>query len=85
MPVLNTPISNRALRQHLHEGSWRALHDVALHVVRLAERRAGGAPMSPRLGGGTCLMLQIQHRISHDIDLFVLYAQWMGYLTPRLS
>lgn len=30
-------------------------------------------------------MLAMDHRISHDIDLFIRDPQWIGYLTPRLN
>jgi hypothetical protein len=36
-------------------------------------------------GGGTVLMLRLNHRMSRDIDLFVPDAQYLGYVTPRLS
>ncbi len=41
--------------------------------------------MNPLIGGGTRIMLAIEHRISDDIDLFVHDAQWIGFLTPRLN
>lgn len=34
-------------------------------------------------GGGTALMLQIKHRESHDIDLFIDDAQYLSYLNPQ--
>jgi hypothetical protein len=34
-------------------------------------------------GGGTALMLQIKHRESHDIDLFIDDAQYLPYLNPE--
>ena len=34
-------------------------------------------------GGGTALMLQINHRESHDIDLFIDDAQYLPYLNPE--
>ena len=36
-------------------------------------------------GGGTVLMLRIEHRYSKDIDLFVNDPQYLGYVNPRLS
>lgn len=41
--------------------------------------------MRPVLGGGTRLMLALEHRMSDDIDLFIDSPQWLGYLTPRLT
>jgi len=35
------------------------------------------------LGGGTALMLQINHRESHDIDLFLTDPQLLSYLDPE--
>ncbi len=49
--------------------------------------RAGGddfiAPWS--LGGGTALMLQIDHRDSHDVDIFLDDPQILGLLNPITS
>lgn len=36
-------------------------------------------------GGGTVLMLRIDHRQSKDIDLFVPDPQYLPYVSPRLS
>jgi predicted nucleotidyltransferase component of viral defense system len=33
-------------------------------------------------GGGTALMLQIDHRLSHDVDIFLGDPQFVGYLDP---
>lgn len=35
-------------------------------------------------GGGTVLMLRLNHRHSRDIDLFVPDPQYLGHVTPRL-
>lgn len=34
-------------------------------------------------GGGTALMLQINHRESHDIDVFIDDPQVLAYLNPE--
>ncbi|MDA8345288.1 MAG: nucleotidyl transferase AbiEii/AbiGii toxin family protein [Thermaerobacter sp.] len=36
-------------------------------------------------GGGTALRLQIGHRDSHDIDIFLEGPQWLSVLSPRLN
>lgn len=36
-------------------------------------------------GGGTALRLQLQHRDSHDIDIFLEGPQWLSVLSPRLN
>lgn len=33
-------------------------------------------------GGGTAMMLQIDHRESHDVDIFLADAQLLGFLDP---
>jgi len=65
-------------------GSWRRLATLAKAMVDDAGR-AAGVPLLPLLGGGTRLMLALNHRISQDIDLFIRDPQWIGYLSPRLN
>jgi hypothetical protein len=64
-------------------GPWSALFDSALvltdHLAQVIEK-----PMWT-FGGGTVLMLRLNHRYSRDIDLFVPDPQYLGYVTPRLS
>lgn len=76
------PITADDIAQHRMVGSWRALESIAQEIVAEVSR-TGGRPFSPVLGGGTRLMLALNHRISDDIDLFHHDAQWIGYLTPR--
>lgn len=77
-------ITKADLAKHVTAGSWRKLERIALACVESAER-AAGMRMHPNLGGGTRLMLAMDHRYSHDIDLFIPDPQWLGYLTPRLN
>lgn len=35
-------------------------------------------------GGGTAMMLQIDHRESHDVDIFLPDAQFLPFLDPKL-
>jgi hypothetical protein len=35
------------------------------------------------LGGGTAMMLQIDHRVSRDVDIFLDDPQLLGFLDPR--
>ncbi len=64
-------------------GTWRTLEKLATRIISDASAGAG-KPFEPALGGGTRLMLALDHRISHDLDLFTHDAQWLGHLTPRL-
>ncbi len=72
------------IRDFKYSGSWRVLEKVAAEIVRSLEKRTG-LEMAPLLGGGTRLMLTYEHRISHDIDLFIRDPQWIPYLSPRLQ
>lgn len=69
---------------HRQSGSWRNLERTALSIIADVQEYAGSA-FQPKLGGGTRLMLALDHRISHDIDLFIRDPQWIGYITPRLN
>jgi hypothetical protein len=69
---------------HKEHGSWRQLEQLALKMVADAQSHAK-LVFEPKLGGGTRLMLALEHRISDDIDLFIRDPQWIGYLTPRLN
>jgi hypothetical protein len=78
------PITRQAIVAHQKNGSWRQLEHLALRMVADVQVHAK-AVFEPKLGGGTRLMLALNHRISHDIDLFIRDPQWIGYLTPRLN
>ena len=64
--------------------AWEALFDKAMYC--LDSRRDQASPwMHWSLGGGTALMLQLHHRLSRDIDIFVNDAQSLTLYTPRLN
>lgn len=77
-------ITVQDVQRHKASGSWRTLEKLAKAMSNDASAVAK-TEMSPLLGGGTRLMLALEHRISDDIDLFVRDPQWIGYLTPRLN
>ncbi len=60
---------------------WGLLFDAAMEIIAQAERTIGGRFIWS-FGGGTALMLQIDHRESHDVDLFVDDIQVMPFLNP---
>lgn len=64
-------------------GSWRTLFDSALTLISDLETKVEKPTWS--FGGGTVLMLRLNHRHSKDIDLFVPDPQYLGFVTPRLS
>jgi hypothetical protein len=72
------------ITHHYESGSWRSLAELAACMISIAEQHAK-SKLDARLGGGTRLMLALQHRISHGVDLFIRDPQWLGYLTPRLN
>ena len=72
------------IKAHKASGAWRTLEALAIEVVSDASKSAK-SDFKPVLGGGTRLMLEMEHRISDDIDLFIRDPQWIGYLTPRLN
>lgn len=78
----------RVLREeivaHRQSGSWRSLERAVLDIIADVQKHAEGE-FQPKLGGGTRLMLALDHRISHDIDLFIRDPQWIGYISPRLN
>lgn len=63
-------------------GPWAVLFESALtltdHLLTVVANPVW------TLGGGTVLMLRLNHRYSRDIDLFVPDPQYLGHLTPRL-
>ncbi len=69
---MNTPNPSR----------WPELFDQGMAIIDQAN--ANGIAMNDwTFGGGTALMLQIGHRDSHDIDLFVSDAQYLPFLNPE--
>ena len=69
---MNTPLPSR----------WPELFDMAMAIIDQANAQGIGMN-SWSFGGGTALMLQISHRESHDIDLFIEDAQYLPYLNPE--
>lgn len=64
---------------------WAVLLRLALPALDhvFPRREPGGAP-DWTFGGGTAIMLQIDHRISHDIDIFVHGARLKRF-TPAAN
>lgn len=64
-------------------GAWQALLAQALTLTD----HLGTVVREPvwSFGGGTVLMLRLNHRYSKDIDLFVPDPQYLGHFSPRLT
>ncbi|WP_206614236.1 nucleotidyl transferase AbiEii/AbiGii toxin family protein [Paenirhodobacter populi] len=69
---MNTPNPSR----------WSELFDQAIAIIDQANDLGIGMD-DWTFGGGTALMLQIGHRDSHDIDLFISDAQYLPFLNPE--
>lgn len=69
---MNTPNPSR----------WGELFDQAMLIIDQANSQ-GDIVGAWSFGGGTALMLQIGHRLSHDIDLFIDDPQILPYLNPN--
>ena len=78
-------MTREEIRRFREQGSWRNLLALAQEMTADAQRHSGGVQLNAQLGGGTRLMLALDHRISNDIDLFIRDPQWIGFLTPRLN
>jgi len=76
--------THQDIQQYRQHGSWKNLAHKAYCLVEDA-RKHGGMHFDVVLGGGTRLMLALNHRISEDIDLFVSSPAWLGYVSPRLN
>lgn len=65
-----------------NSNQWGVLFDQAMAIIDQAN---GHGDILGRwtFGGGTALMLQIGHRESHDIDLFLDDPQVLPYLNPQ--
>jgi hypothetical protein len=62
--------------------AWEGLFLQALSIIRQAQTRVG-YPITWSFGGGTALMLQIDHRDSFDIDIFIDDPQLLPFLNAR--
>lgn len=61
---------------------WGELFSVALEIIDAANAEANILDYWT-FGGGTALMLQINHRESYDVDLFVGDPQALPFLNPE--
>lgn len=61
---------------------WPRLFAIACDLLDQVDKNTGGYPFGWSFGGGTAMMIQIGHRESHDIDIFIDDAQILGFLNP---
>ena len=65
-----------------NQSDWARLFRVACDLIRQVNSEAFIIDYWT-LGGGTAMMLQINHRESHDVDLFLQDPQLLPYLDPE--
>src|SRR5262249_9557479 len=65
-----------------NQADWARLFRMACALIRQVNSEALIIDRWT-LGGGTALMLQIDHRESHDIDLFLNDPQLLPFLDPQ--
>lgn len=61
---------------------WRSLFRIACDLIGQVNRESLIID-NWTLGGGTAMMLHIDHRESRDIDIFLLDPQLLGFLNPE--
>jgi pimeloyl-ACP methyl ester carboxylesterase len=60
---------------------WERLFSIACNLIDHVQQQAGHT-FGWSFGGGTAMMLQIGHRESHDVDIFLDDPQILGFLDP---
>jgi hypothetical protein len=63
---------------------WPELFDIAVSLLQQAGERGLGQ-IEWAFGGGTALMLQIDHRESYDVDIFICDPQYLSFLNPEIQ
>jgi hypothetical protein len=61
---------------------WRRLFNIASDLIDQVRQNAGGYEFEWSFGGGTAMMIQIGHRESHDVDIFLDDPQVLGFIDP---
>ncbi len=61
---------------------WARLFRIACSLIRQVNSKQTIIE-SWTFGGGTAMMLQIGHRDSHDVDIFLSDPQWLSFLDPQ--
>jgi hypothetical protein len=65
-----------------HRANWAQLFRIACELIRQTNSKQ--VVIEHRtFGGGTALMLQLDHRESHDIDIFLNDPQQLPFLDPQ--
>jgi hypothetical protein len=68
-----------------HPSEWRRLFRITIELIDQLRENAGSHDFEWSFGGGTAMMIQIGHRASHDIDIFLDDPQLLGFIDPSRS
>ncbi|SMF82098.1 Nucleotidyl transferase AbiEii toxin, Type IV TA system [Tistlia consotensis] len=63
---------------------WLQLLETAEEILERAQQDSGQG-IDWTLGGGTAIALQLGHRLSHDVDLFLDRPEFLAALSPRIN
>ncbi|TPL96868.1 nucleotidyl transferase AbiEii/AbiGii toxin family protein [Mesorhizobium sp. B2-3-11] len=72
-------------RDSRRPSEWRRLFSIAVDLIDQLRENARGYDFEWSFGGGTAMMIQISHRESHDIDIFLDDPQLLGFVDPSRS
>lgn len=72
-------------RDSRRPSQWRRLFGIAVDLIDQIRENASGSDFEWSFGGGTAMMIQISHRESHDIDIFLDDPQLLGFIDPSRS
>jgi hypothetical protein len=72
-------------RDSRRPSEWRRLFGIAVDLIEQLRENAGGFDFEWSFGGGTAMMIQIGHRESHDINIFLDDPQLLGFIDPSRS
>jgi hypothetical protein len=64
-----------------HPSDWPRLFRIACSLIDQVNSKQSVID-GWTFGGGTAMMLQVGHRDSHDVDIFLTDAQYLGLLDP---
>jgi len=68
--------------QNKRASQWPRLFSLACDLIDQVRHRVGDYSFGWSFRGGTAIMLQIGHRESHDVDIFLDDEQLLGFLDP---
>ena len=72
-----------------HDGrrpsEWRRLFRITVSLIDQLRANAGGHDFEWSFGDGTAMMIQIGHRQSNDVDIFLIDPQLLGFIDAPSS